>query len=87
MLTYAILSFLSMENLRDANGVMDEYLEKGQGWKPSDPPSTSPLLSFSSALLATCERDAASLFQYLCRWYAPYLKDPALQQVSMLYFS
>jgi len=85
-LAYTILSFLSIENLRDANLVMDEYLEKGEGWKPSgggssSKPSASPLLSFCYYLLSVCERTAPPLYQYLLKAYEGYLQDQQLQQV------
>eukprot|EP01038_Epipyxis_sp_PR26KG_P014016 gene14016-18797_t len=81
-LTVGIVTFLSFENLRDANELKSQYFKKY-----SITPATindSPLLSFCSYLLQTCQRDAAPLFKQLVNTYAEQLDfDESVPQLLM----
>jgi len=61
-LVIAIMHFLAMENLRDANDLMAQY-KKEQ--KSRNSPCESPLMVFVSQLLEVCRRDATPLFKTL----------------------
>ena len=70
-LTLGVLHFLSLENLRDANDLMDSFSrrQREKGGKPLK----SELLTFLDYLLQTCRRDAQPLFRTLVNSYAPAL--------------
>ena len=61
-LVIALMHFLAMENLRDANELLAQY-KKEQ--KTRDVSTDSPLLVFVSQLLEVCRRDAQPLFKTL----------------------
>ncbi|TMW69322.1 hypothetical protein Poli38472_001478 [Pythium oligandrum] len=72
-----VLQLLSLENLRDANKVYDEYTAKS---KQAGRNLDLPLYNFLRFLLLTLERDALPLFQMLQERYALALnRDPALR--------
>ena len=67
-LTLGVLHFLALENLRDANDLMDNFnrRQKAKGGKPPK----AELLTFLDYLLQTCRRDAQPLFKTLVTKYA-----------------
>lgn len=69
-LTLGVLHFLALENLRDANDLMNSF-RKTQKAKNSDP--KSELLTFLDYLLLTCRRDAQPLFKTLVNKYSSIL--------------
>lgn len=70
-LTLAVVNFLALENLRDANELYAAYrkAEKSLGTRDSDLDNVE-LLQFVDYLLQTCRRDAAPLFKTLVTAYA-----------------
>jgi hypothetical protein len=66
-LTLGVLHFLALENLRDANDLMDSF-KRTQKAKNCDP--KSELLTFLDYLLQTCRRDAQPLFKTLVNKYS-----------------
>lgn len=70
-LTLGVLHFLSLENLRDANDLMDSFnrRQREKGGKQLK----SELLTFLDYLLQTCRRDAQPLFRMIVNKYAPAL--------------
>ena len=69
-LTLGVLHFLALENLRDANDLMDSF-KRTQKAKGADP--KSELLTFLDYLLQTCRRDAQPLFKTLVNKYSAIL--------------
>ena len=61
-LVIALLHFLAMENLRDANEL---FLQFKKEQKARNASTDSPLLVFLSQLLEVCRRDAVPLFKTL----------------------
>lgn len=73
LLARAVLQYLAIGNLRDANAIFRTCSAT------SLYPAQSPLLHFVGFLLPTCERDAAPLFKLLRAKYAQSLqRDPGL---------
>ncbi|GLE02066.1 hypothetical protein PINS_up010904 [Pythium insidiosum] len=70
----AVLQLLSLENLRDANKVYEEYMALSQTAGRS---TDLPLYNFLKFLLLTLERDALPLFQMLQERYAASLNRDA----------
>jgi hypothetical protein len=66
-LCLGVLHFLALENLRDANDLMDSF-RRTQKAKGADP--KSELLTFLDYLLQTCRRDAQPLFKALVTKYS-----------------
>jgi hypothetical protein len=66
-LTLGVVNFVALENLRDANELMYNFLKMQ---KSLSFPTTSPLIKFCEYLLQTCRRDAAPLFKQLVNAYA-----------------
>lgn len=66
-LALGVLHFLALENLRDANDLMDSF-KRTQKAKKLDP--KSELLTFLDYLLQTCRRDAQPLFKTLVNKYS-----------------
>jgi hypothetical protein len=66
-LTLCVLHFLALENLRDANELMDCFkrAQKAKGVE-----AQSELITFLGQLLETCRRDAQPLFKELCAAYS-----------------
>ncbi|KAF9676723.1 hypothetical protein SADUNF_Sadunf08G0032600 [Salix dunnii] len=76
----AILMYLSMGNLRDANFLMDE-LKKHAQYKEHDLPQ-SDLIQFINYLLPTLQRDALPLFNKLRTNYKSSIdREPALNEL------
>lgn len=76
-LARAVLQLLSLENLRDANKVYEEFVA---ACKKANKSTDMPLINFVRFLLLTLERDALPLFQLLQERYAPALaRDAALR--------
>jgi Golgi to ER traffic protein 4 len=67
-LTLGVLHFLALENLRDANELLDSF-KRLHKEKNGDLPK-SDLLTFLGYLLETCRRDAQPLFKQLVNTYA-----------------
>ncbi|KAG6763580.1 hypothetical protein POTOM_031006 [Populus tomentosa] len=76
----AILMYLSMGNLRDANFLMDE-LKKHAQYKEHDLPQ-SDLIQFINYLLPTLQRDALPLFNMLRKNYKSSIdREPAFNEL------
>jgi hypothetical protein len=69
-LTLCVLHFLALENMRDANELLDSF-KRTQKSKGQDP--KSELVTFLTQLLETCRRDAQPLFKELCSAYSAHL--------------
>lgn len=75
----AVLLYLSLGNLRDANRLWDSVKQRLSGSSQEFP--NSPLLHFVKFLLSTLERDALPLFRMLRQKYKPSLdRDPSLDE-------
>lgn len=80
----AVLGYLALKNCRDANLLFAELSQRIE--------QPSPLLNFIKFLLLCVTRDAAPLFEELCRRYKPSLdRDPAfgsyLEAIGKIYFN
>jgi len=75
----AVLLYLSLGNLRDANCLWDSVRQRLSDNSEAFP--DSPLLHFVKFLLSTLERDALPLFRMLRQKYKPSLeRDPSLDE-------
>jgi len=75
----AVLLYLSLGNLRDANRLWDAIKQRLDG--SSQDWQDTPLLHFIKFLLLTLERDALPLFRMLRQKYKPSLdRDPSLDE-------
>jgi len=82
-LARAVLLYLSLSNLRDAN----ELFSRNQNFFPQ-----TPLVHFLGFLLPTLERDALPLFNFLRNKYKPSIeRDPSFQkyldQISFIFYN
>lgn len=69
MLALCIMHFLALENLRDANELMNLFRRGQKGRNVTD----SNLITFCKYLLQVCRRDAQPLFKTLVTKYASVL--------------
>ncbi|PIN11086.1 hypothetical protein CDL12_16317 [Handroanthus impetiginosus] len=77
----AILMYLALGNLRDANVLMDEIKKQVQSRDVDFP--RSELMQFISYLLKTLERDALPLFNMLRQRYKSSIdRDPLFNEVG-----
>jgi len=81
----AVLQYIALSNLKDANIVMDSFMKA----LPELP--QTPLINFLRFLLVAMERDAYPLFDILRKKYKPSLdRDPSFQQyldhIALTYF-
>ncbi|KAG0583585.1 hypothetical protein KC19_3G147300 [Ceratodon purpureus] len=75
----AVMLYLSLGNLRDANRLWDSVRQRLSDSSQDFP--DSPLLHFVKFLLSTLERDALPLFRMLRQKYKPSLdRDPSLEE-------
>ncbi|CAN0825380.1 Protein GET4 [Linum grandiflorum] len=75
----AILMYLSMGNMRDANFLLDEVKKQAEAKKLEFP--QSDLIYFISYLLQTLQRDAYPLFSMLRSTYKPSIdREPAFNE-------
>ena len=80
-LTVAIVNFLSLENLRDANEMYSFYIAE---LKSKSFSTHGELLTFCDYLLQTCRRDAQKLFKQIVNAYAAKLDfDPTVPDMLM----
>lgn len=75
----AVLMYLSLGNLKDANYLMDEVKKQSESKQHESP--QSDLTQFTVYLLETLERDALPLFRLLIQKYKSSIdKEPALHE-------
>ncbi|KJE98141.1 hypothetical protein, variant [Capsaspora owczarzaki ATCC 30864] len=89
-ITRAVLKYLELGNLRDANVLFRTFTAQHPSIR--NPPFRLPLLNFCHFLLATLERDAAPLFKMLREKYRPSLQrdasfDASLDAIGQCFFN
>jgi tetratricopeptide (TPR) repeat protein len=90
----AVLQYLAIGNLKDANIVFEEFLslmDKNPQYEQKSFPRT-PLINYIRFLLMTLERDAYPLFDMLRKKYAPSINrdivfQEFLDQIAQIFFN
>jgi hypothetical protein len=99
LLSRAVLTFLSLENMRDANTLVRAFIEKDTTRNAKqladaylDKEKKQPThVTFCSALLRICETEATALYQWLLRSFAKELNlypdlQPYTTKIGRIYF-